>query len=135
MSDQRQTITVPFRERSEWVAFFGAVVLVLGSFMTWAVAGPFRAAGTDGDGWFTAIGGVAAAVQLWRGRHMSAAIWAGLAFALVIWKFADIESAAEDTILEVSPGGGLYLCAIGAGACVWASALRWWRLRSSPDES
>jgi hypothetical protein len=128
--EQRQ-VSVPFTKSGEWLAFGGAVLLVVGSFMTWAVAGPFKVAGTDGDGWFTLLAGVAAGVQAWRARWGSAAVWAGLGLGLVLWKFADLESVAEDSFVSVSPGGGLYLCGVGAAVCCWQSVLRWWDIRAT----
>lgn len=124
---------MPFTERGEWWAFVGALLVVMGSFMTWVIAGPFRLAGTDGDGWYTVIGGSAAAMQVWRSRWGSAAVWAGLSFALVAWKFLELGSLTEDdSVWAVSPGGGLYLCAAGAAVCA-VQALGRWRAARSTD--
>jgi hypothetical protein len=107
-------VTIPARERIEWAAFLGAVALVLGSFMTWAQAGPFKVAGTDGDGWITIVLGTAAAVMAWREKYKGAAVLAGLGLALVVWKFADLASLADDSFISVSPGAGLFVCGLGA---------------------
>jgi hypothetical protein len=122
-------VTIPARERVEWASLLGAVALVLGSFMTWATAGPFKVAGTDGDGWLTIVLGTAAAVLSWKKSYLWAALSAGLGLLIVVWKFADLADIADDEFFSVSPGGGLYICGMGALISATTSFVGWRRNR------
>lgn len=128
-SQQQTTLTIPARERLEWLALAGAGLLVLGSFMKWASAGFVSVSGTDGDGWITIVAGGIAAWRCWKQNYLGAAISAGIGLAVVLWKFADLSSLSEDSFITVSPGAGLYVCAIGGGLCVVSALRRWWQLR------
>jgi hypothetical protein len=111
------------------MAFAGAVLLVLGSFMKWATAGFISLSGTDGDGWFTVILGGIAVWGCWKQNYGGAAIASGLGLALILWKFADLSSLSDDSFITVSPGAGLYVCAIGGGLCLVASVRSQLQLR------
>lgn len=128
----RTTVTIPARERAEWWALAGAALLIIGSFMKWATAGPFSVDGTQTDGWLTVVAGGAAASCCWKQLYLPAAAAAGVGLALVLWKFARIDSLGDDSIFTVSPGTGLYVCAAGGGICVVRSTQQWWRLRKAP---
>jgi hypothetical protein len=127
---QQATLTIPSRERGEWLALGGAVLLILGSFMKWATAGFVSVSGTDGDGWITIIAGGIAAWYCWKQRYLAAGIASAVGLAVVLWKFADLSSLnEEDSFITVSPGAGLYVCAIGAGLCAFCAIWRWALLR------
>jgi hypothetical protein len=94
--------------------------------MAWAVAGPFRVPGTDGDGWFTvALGGVAGWLA-WQRKYRPAAAVAAVGAVLVGWELNHVSSLSDDNdFISVSPGSGLYLCGVGAVVCAWQSLKAW----------
>lgn len=104
-------------------------LLILGSFMKWASAGFVSVSGTDGDGWLTIIAGGIAAWRCWKQSYFGAAIAAALGLLIVILKFADLSSMSDDEFITVSPGAGLYVCALGGGLCAVSAIRRWWQLR------
>jgi hypothetical protein len=122
---QGKPLTIPAREPLEWVSFLGAVALVLGSFMTWASAGIFKVAGTEGDGIFTIAFGVGAAILSWKRIWVWATVLAGLGLAVVVWKLIDIARVGDNEFLPVSPGIGLYVCGAGALAAIGPSVALW----------
>ena len=124
----RQPVTLPVREGIEWASLAGAAGLIIGSFMAWATAGPFRVPGTDGDGWFTIVFGGAALFLSSRKNFKGAAICAAIGLAIVVWKFADLASLSDNEFITVSPGSGLYLCGLGGAVCTVTSAIRWRQL-------
>lgn len=130
-------------KQNHYLAYGGAGALVLGSLGPWASVLGFSANGIDGDGWFTLIFGLVAAVATWETvKHaptprfkapLVAVICAGLAVALMVYEIINIYSSSSeffDTTVRASPGWGAWLATIGAIALA-IGATRTWRTRES----
>ena len=106
--------------KGQWVAWAGAVGVVLGSLLPWA-SGPFgiSVSGTSGDGVITLICGIIVAGVAFRLRRTWAKVVcllaAVLAVAVGVYHTADLSSTSG-----LSIGFGLVLTDAGALACVTA---------------
>jgi hypothetical protein len=109
------------------LVFGGAIGLVAGAFLPWVRASvgviSVEQKGLDGDGTFTLLCGIAAAVLFWVvvsqwGRLIT--LLAGT-FALVVsvYDIADINSKAN----ELSTAGGVFRIDASVGIGLWISAL------------
>lgn len=118
--------------RRLWWAVASAALMVIGGFGPWATAlGTINVSGTDGDGWFVIIGGVAAGVLLWRqlqtgSRKMgiAAAVIGALCTLIAFYDFTDVNRVADAAGLGdvIDPAWGLYL-SILASASLTAAAV------------
>ena len=116
----------------------GAVALVIGAFMPWVKASlgflSVQRSGIDGDGAFTLVCGIAAAVLFWvvvsRAGRIIVLIAGGFALAISIYDIVNISSKADELSsasgafsIDASVGLGLWLSAIAAAAVVVGAVL------------
>lgn len=101
-----------------WWLLGGAAALAIGSFLPWAVWGPFSKNGTDGDGIFTLILAVVIAFRAWptirtsidRARSVTITIAASVALVICLFDIADVSSR------DLQVGTGLLMATAGAVA-------------------
>jgi hypothetical protein len=114
-----------------WLSFGGAAALVLGALMPWATIGALSVNGTNGDGILTLFAGVIIAVLAFVGRSrreqatdrglgVAIVVTAFVAAAIGIYDFIDIDRGVSEGPIRIdaSPGIGLYLTILGAGAAL-----------------
>jgi hypothetical protein len=109
------------------LVFGGAIGLVAGAFLPWVRASvglvSVSQKGLDGDGTFTLLCGIAAAVLFWVVVSQAGRLFTLLAgaFALVVtvYDIADINSKAD----ELSTVSGVFQIDASVGIGLWISAL------------
>lgn len=133
--------------RIDVVLYVGAAALVIGSLLPWATltapfVGRISRAGIDdgGDGVFTAMIGIAAAILAWKngdGGTKKTAIALGLlgaaAAGIVLWDGYDIAAVEDEDIANISVGSGLYVAGAGAVALIVGAWLTWERAPGETD--
>lgn len=115
-------------ETWKWMAIGSGAALIAGSFMAWVKIGFIQANGTQGDGWFTIVGGVLALLFAFKvgapGRYRGLLIVGVLMAALLVYEFVNIASTEGPFGISPSYGEGLYICSAGAIGTVIASVKR-----------
>jgi hypothetical protein len=109
----------------------GAVLIVIGSFLPWAVVrtgfGQISKAGTEGDGVFTLIGGLVIGFLAFlfysqgKSTGIPIGILALLAGAVAVLDAVDVQSkfaAVNNEFAQGSIGTGLYITILGAVAAL-----------------
>ena len=100
--------------QTRWWLIGTGVLMAIGSFLPWAQAGIFSAAGTDGDGIFTLIGGVVVALVGIANRAsvitaLGTVVVAGFSIWIVANVFTNFASGDVGSI-----GSGLYLTGLAS---------------------
>jgi len=116
-SKQLTRTTASRRPPVFWSTAAAAALMIIGGFGPWAtVLGALSVSGTNGDGWFLIIGGIAAGALLFthasKPRSWKAILMTviGLICAIVaVVDLADIHNVAGDSSGMVSAAWGIYI--------------------------
>ena len=125
-----------------WWLIGGAAAGVFGAFLPWVSAGPFSVSGIDGDGQITAILSIITGIigivalrssdQRTSGPGKVFAILLSAVVALVgFYDLGEIGGELDDSIIEVTPGFGLFVTIAGGIIGVVGAA----RLKKRPKSS
>lgn len=139
-------------DASRWFQVGGLAAMAVGLVLAWAKAGPFSVTGLDTDdgklfgGILVLAGLVVLAHEQWRGRWWMAAAAAGVALLIfAVYEIGHVYDSNNDdgskdpnTLsfdLDVSPGAGLWIDALGAAALTFGAATATKGRASKSDES
>lgn len=115
-------VTANGKPKIFWAVLAVAVLMIIGGFGPWATAfGALSVAGTNGDGWFLIVGGLAAGALLlshaskpcgWKSIVMT--IIGLICVIVTVVDLTNISSVAGTSDGLVSPAWGIYVCLLSS---------------------